>query len=177
MDIQQIKIIERRVKYPRLELKTGQPILIVPEGIKHGDMIVKKHERWLKEKISFVKKIQNKYKNRKIYERSNEELIKLVIKLVNRFSKTLGVRPRRVGFRLMKTKWGSCSKKGRLCFNLMLKNLPPSLISYVVFHEMLHLIIPNHQKEFWHKMKGKFKNLQLYEERLYGYWFLLNRAK
>ena len=43
----------------------------------------------------------------------------------------------------------------------------------IVFHEMVHLIIKNHKKSFWLHIKKEYKHPEKYEERLYGYWFLI----
>ena len=174
----QITVVKRKVKYPRLELKTGSPILVLPEeGGFNSTTIISKHQRWLKQKIGFIESLKSKYKNQKIYYRKENNLIKLVTKFIEESSKIIGIRPKRITFRYMKTKWGSCSKKGRISFNLMLKYLPKSLIRYVVFHEVTHLLIPNHGKNFWFYIKKEFKNPKQYEEMLYGYWFLISSNK
>lgn len=176
--MQQVKIIRRKVKYPRLELKTGLPILILPENGKFNPtVIIKKHEQWLKNKMKLIKALKDKYKKQKIYQRDERELISLLAKLSNEFSSILKIEPKAITFRYMKTKWASCSKKKRVCFNLMLKYLPTFLIRYVVFHEMTHLIIPNHSGNFWSYIKKRYKNPGRYEEMLAGYWFLLNDIK
>ena len=173
---EQVIVVERKVKYPRLELKTGFPILVLPqEGSFDSATIISKHQRWLKQKVEFIENLKSKYKNQKIYYRREDDLIKLVAKFVKESSKIVGIKPKRIIFRYMKTKWGSCSKKGGINFNLMLKYLPRPLIRYVVFHETMHLLIPNHSKNFWFCIKKEFKNPKQYEEMLYGYWFLLNR--
>jgi predicted metal-dependent hydrolase len=77
----------------------------------------------------------------------------------------------------MKTKWASCSRKNKITFNFMLKYLPPRLIRYTTFHEMAHLLIPNHNKDFWFLIKREFKNYPHFEEELFGYWFLLQNKK
>lgn len=52
--------------------------------------------------------------------------------------------------REMKTRWGSCNTKiGRLCFNLLLVKTPAECIDYVILHELAHIEVPNHSKEFW----------------------------
>jgi len=178
MDIKSVRIVERWVKYPRLELKTGLPVLIMPRNTNlESTVILGRHKRWLEKKIEFIEEIKNKYKNCRIYKRSDDELKKLVNKFVDDFLAVAKIKPSRVQFRCLKTKWGSCSRKRRLCFNLSLKYLPVSLIRYVVFHEMTHLIIPNHKKGFWSYIKKEFKDPESYEERLYGYWFLLNHLR
>jgi len=50
----------------------------------------------------------------------------------------------------IKIRWGSCNYKNKIIiFNKLLKYLPIELIRYVVIHEMCHLIINNHKREFW----------------------------
>ena len=50
----------------------------------------------------------------------------------------------------MKTRWGSCNPhKGYINLNLELIKNPKESIEYVVFHELSHLIHPNHSKEFY----------------------------
>jgi len=48
-----------------------------------------------------------------------------------------------------KTKWGSCSSKKVLAFNLKLALVPPEILRYVIVHEMCHLAEMNHSKKFW----------------------------
>lgn len=178
MDFKQITIVKRKVKHPRLELKTGFPTLILPQdGNFNPTAIINKHQKWLEQKVKFIENLKNKYKNQKIYQRKEDNLIGLTTKFIEESSKIIRIEPRRVGFRYMKTKWGSCTKKGRICLNLMLKYLPISLIRYVVFHEMTHLLVPNHSENFWLYIKKEFKNPKQYEEMLYGYWFLINSSK
>jgi hypothetical protein len=174
MDIKEIKIIERKVKYPRLELKTGLPVLIMPRNANLNPMaIINHHKRWLRRKMEFIENIKNKYKNYKIYKRSDKELNDIIKKFVGEFIDIVKVEPQKIRFRYMKTKWGSCSRKQKICFNFALKHLPDFLIRYVVFHEMTHLIIPNHGKSFWAYIGTKFQKPEKYEEMLYGYWFLV----
>lgn len=50
----------------------------------------------------------------------------------------------------MQTLWGSCSRK--LCkinLNYYLYKASVACIEYVVFHEMMHLMYPNHDKNFY----------------------------
>lgn len=178
MDFNRVTVIERKVKYPRIELKTGTPVLILPkEGNFDPEAVINKHQKWLKQKLEFIENIKNKHKNQRIYLRKDEELINLVVNSVVRYSSVLGIKPTKVIFRYMKTKWGSCSKRGRITFNLMLKYLAPSIIYYIVFHEMAHLIIPRHNENFWLYIKQEFKNYKQCEEILFGYWFLINNSK
>jgi predicted metal-dependent hydrolase len=61
----------------------------------------------------------------------------------------LGITYRSVKVRDQKRRWGSCSEKGGLNFNYRLIMAPPSVLEYVVLHELLHRLEPNHSSRFW----------------------------
>ena len=48
-----------------------------------------------------------------------------------------------------KTLWGSCAYNGTLRLNWRAVMLEPSLIDYIVVHELTHLDIRNHSEAFW----------------------------
>jgi len=48
-----------------------------------------------------------------------------------------------------KRRWGSCDHSGGLSFNWRIIMAPPSVIDYVVVHELAHLSEFNHSKRFW----------------------------
>lgn len=47
-----------------------------------------------------------------------------------------------------KSRWGSCSTKGRLNFSLRCQILNDVQLSYLVLHELAHLVHFNHSKDF-----------------------------
>jgi len=54
-----------------------------------------------------------------------------------------------ISYRIMKTRWGSCQyQKGKIVLNKALVYYPLECLHYVVLHEYLHLIVPNHSKRF-----------------------------
>jgi predicted metal-dependent hydrolase len=48
-----------------------------------------------------------------------------------------------------RTRWASCSAQRNLSPNTKLLFLPPSLVRYVLIHELCHTVYMNHSKEFW----------------------------
>jgi hypothetical protein len=48
-----------------------------------------------------------------------------------------------------RTRWGSCSRKGRLAFSWRLVLAPRSVLDYVAAHEVAHLAEMNHSRRFW----------------------------
>ena len=66
--------------------------------------------------------------------------------IIKKYSKP---RPK-VQLRKMKTLWGSCSvNRGIITFNQYLIKAKPACIDYVVLHELVHFIYPNHSKHFY----------------------------
>ena len=65
------------------------------------------------------------------------------------FARQMGVSPARVTVTGARTRWGSCSGKGNLCFSWRLMLAGPEEIDYVVVHELAHLREMNHSPRFW----------------------------
>ena len=59
-----------------------------------------------------------------------------------------GDRPR-MFIRSQRRRWGSCASDGTLRFNWRTVMLDPSLLDYVVAHELAHLTFMNHSADFW----------------------------
>jgi predicted metal-dependent hydrolase len=68
---------------------------------------------------------------------------------VSTWSRAMEVAPRRITIRDQRTRWGSCSSLGNLNFSWRLVMAPPRVAEYVVVHELAHLLVTNHSREFW----------------------------
>lgn len=64
------------------------------------------------------------------------------------WAERIGVKVREIHLRHMRRKWASISTNGRLTLNTDLLNLPEALAEYVIVHELVHLLVPNHSKLF-----------------------------
>lgn len=81
--------------------------------------------------------------------------------------------PGKVFIRSQRTRWGSCSGKGNLNFNLRLIALPPELREYVVVHELAHLKHRNHSKAFWSLVSRFYPDYRSAREELKKWWSIL----
>lgn len=60
-----------------------------------------------------------------------------------------GLRYSDVAIKNQRTRWGSCSATGRISLNCKLLFLHRDLVRYVIWHELCHLLEPNHSERFW----------------------------
>ena len=63
-------------------------------------------------------------------------------------------------------RWGSCAPDGTLRFNWRVMMLEPSLVEYVVVHELVHLSVNNHSDEFWRLLASALPDMEHRRRRL-----------
>jgi len=57
--------------------------------------------------------------------------------------------PASVGIKSYRSRWGSCYADGRIYFNWRIIMAPPSIVDYVLVHELCHLVHHNHSPDYW----------------------------
>lgn len=67
---------------------------------------------------------------------------------VRAWADRLEMQPSEIVMRPMRTKWASCSSKGRLTFDAGLLEGDRDFGEYVIVHELLHLRVANHGPVF-----------------------------
>ena len=65
------------------------------------------------------------------------------------FAESMGLKYGRVTITSAKTRFGSCSTKGNICFSYRLMAYPEAAREYVIVHELCHLLEMNHSKKFY----------------------------
>jgi len=68
----------------------------------------------------------------------------------------MGYQINRVTIKNNKTNWGSCSNLKNINLNLHLMRLPDRVIDFIIVHELVHTVIPNHGAKFKATMKRYF---------------------
>ena len=84
--------------------------------------------------------------------------------LVDRWAKKINVSPKRVQIQAMRRKWASCSTAGTISLSIDLLNEPESFREYVVVHELLHLVVPNHGRVFRSLLRIYLPNRRVEDE-------------
>lgn len=83
-----------------------------------------------------------------------EQAGKIIAERVQELAAGNGFIYRQVKITSARTRWGSCSAKGSLCFSWRLVMAPLPVIDYVVVHELVHLKERNHGKGFWARVQA-----------------------
>ena len=68
---------------------------------------------------------------------------------VEKYSKKLGVRVKRIAIKNLRNRWGSLTKSGVINLNLNLIKAPEDVIDYIILHELCHLKIKEHSHHYW----------------------------
>lgn len=106
---------------------------------------------------------------------SNWYLIKsreiLPVKLMELVSKyrDYNFSPSGVVVRSLKSRWGSCSSKGRITLNSELIKLGQVFIEYVIIHELCHLKYHNHGTGFYRLLEELFPDYKSIRKELRKY--------
>jgi len=81
----------------------------------------------------------------------------------------IGVQINTISLRRMKNKWASYTERsGLLIFNAELLDMDEKLIDYVIVHELLHFLVPNHGRLWKSMMTGFIPDWKDREEALAG---------
>jgi predicted metal-dependent hydrolase len=85
---------------------------------------------------------------------------------VRQWAARIGVRVTRIQVRELRAKWASMSTAGNLTLSRDLITLPRDLGEYVIVHELVHLLAPNHGKVFKSFMLAYLPDWEAREERI-----------
>jgi predicted metal-dependent hydrolase len=118
------------VSKKQLVYKEGKTLHVCSPDINNQSMLLEQFDKWWRtESLSHI----------------NTQMDKL-FPIIEKYKLS---KPK-IALRKMKTLWGSCSpSRGTITFNRYLTKAKPTCIEYVVLHELVHFLYPNHSKQFY----------------------------
>lgn len=81
---------------------------------------------------------------------------------IKKWVETTGLEFNELKFMKLDKRWGSCTDTNNIIINIEAVKLPWSLIDYLIVHELVHIKVKSHSKEFWaevSKFLPKWKEL------------------
>lgn len=76
----------------------------------------------------------------------------LISQRVAYYAPKVGVTPRAIDVRELGHRWASCSPSGNLAFHWKCMMAPPTIIDYIVVHELCHFHYLDHTDAFWNEV-------------------------
>jgi predicted metal-dependent hydrolase len=97
-----------------------------------------------------------------------EKAIEKITLRIKKFSKELNLPYAGLRYRKLEKSWGNCSPKDIITINPEAMKLPFSLIDYLIVHELCHIKIKDHSKQFWAQLSIHIPNWKELNERVEG---------
>lgn len=100
-----------------------------------------------------------------------EKLTDRLVPMVADYKKRLDVHPQEIKVMELQNRWASCTDKGKLIFHWKCAMAPLEVLSYIVVHELVHLLHSNHTAAFWNEIDKVLPN---YDKQIQ--WLKVNGA-
>ena len=151
------ELIRSRRRTLGLEIREGRVIVRAPLAAS-ADAIhafVAAHEDWISlhlardEARRAAPPEPDEARRAELIRRAQEELPPLV----SRYGRIMGLAPARVTITGARTRLGSCSSRGSICFSWRLMDYPADAIEYVVVHELAHMRHMDHGQDFYREIE------------------------
>ncbi|MGN0492993.1 MAG: M48 family metallopeptidase [Acutalibacteraceae bacterium] len=146
-------VIRSKRKTLGIEITKDCEIIVrAPKGMSDRKIaeFVGKYNGWITKKLPEAQRRAER--SREIDENETElrrAARETIPKLVESYSKRMGLKPSSVKITSAVKRFGSCSGKNGLCFSWRLMAYPTAAVEYVVVHEIAHIKHHNHSAAFY----------------------------
>lgn len=138
----------------RIDPKTDKLYVSAPLGVpmsKIQEMVQKKKD-WILKQQRLLGEPKTALSKGEL-SRRREALRARIEMMLASIEQSTGLRAQGFQIRDMSTRWGSCNTRTHhLNFALNLYSSSNKQLEYVILHELVHTIVPNHGKDFYSKM-------------------------
>jgi predicted metal-dependent hydrolase len=87
-----------------------------------------------------------------------EKLNEKIYPLISRYQAKMGVTQKEVKVMDLQNRWASCTLNGNINFHWKCAMAPVDVLTYIVVHELAHLIHNNHTPAFWNEIDKVIPN-------------------
>ena len=84
----------------------------------------------------------------------------VVSERINHFAPKMEVKPTNLIIKDLKSIWGSCTPKNVININWKIIMAPLDIVDYLVVHELTHIKVKNHSKQFWKMAESIYPNFK-----------------
>ena len=113
------------------------------------DLLIKK-EDWIRTNLSKIEKKEDLSIAKTLTTKDKKELLNRILNFTKKYEVLMNTYVRKISIRNMKSLWGSCTFKTHdIRYNTKLYYMSDYFLEYIVVHEMTHIFVPNHSKDFY----------------------------
>jgi hypothetical protein len=142
------RLLERADQRPRHRYEPGETFMVMGEP--HGLVIAEGLRPALEFDGTFRLTAGGGPKDRALFEAwYRRRAAEVFSERAAHWAGRMGVAPARVAVSGAGTKWGSCDARGIVRFAWRLVMAPPSVIDYLIVHELAHMKVWGHRRAFW----------------------------
>jgi predicted metal-dependent hydrolase len=104
-----------------------------------------------RQEIEIIPEMISMVLRREARERKTDlELMQIGIELLTQHLPEFDTHPASINWRNMSERWGSCTTVDRtIRISDRLVGSPAYVLNYIIFHELIHLQVPNHDGDFY----------------------------
>ncbi len=146
----------KRSRHIRITVSAGGRVLVSAPFITSESAVLqflRSKSEWLWNKVEYFKNFPAPEKfierEKKLFVELKERALVLAKSKVAEWNSIYNFPYSKIVIRRSRSRWGSCSSKGTLCFSYKIVFLPTRLADYLIVHEVCHLREKNHGKDFW----------------------------
>ena len=179
-----IEVIYRRTgRLSMRVVKNGDVHVSAPIGMpkREVERFIEEHHDWMARarnttlesqdrRQAFFERLPQQTKAQK--EEARQRLSAMIEPMVKRHAREMGVEPRAITYKPLKSRWGLCNVKTHtICFSTYLLLLPEWCVEHVAVHELCHLLEPSHNACFhalmdryfprWKEARKETRNMTL----------------
>ena len=149
----EFELIRSKRKTIAITISAGKVIVRGPLSLteKRAARIVEEHKDWIDRRLNKSKEkfeLENSLSDREILELKKSAKAYFESK-TKEYAHLMNLKYGRIIITSAKTRYGSCSSKGNICFSYRLMLRPEPAREYVIVHELSHLLEMNHSKKFY----------------------------
>lgn len=164
-----IRSVRRRTL--SLQIKGGRLLVRAPFWTNDSRIarFVQEHQDWIEKNMA--KALRQQQLAAEVPKLTAEEMQILVDKALKQLPERVGFYAPKVGvtygkitIRKQQSRWGSCSAKGNLNFNVLLMLTPPQVLDSVVVHELCHRKEMNHSPRFYAEVLRVYPEYRIWDK-------------
>ena len=123
-----------------------------------------------RQEIEIIPEMISMVLRREARERKTDlQLMQIGIELLTQYLPEFDTHPASINWRNMNERWGSCTTVDKtIRISDRLVGSPAYVLNYIIFHELIHLQVPNHDSDFYNYL-GRYADAAKAEAFLEGF--------